>query len=410
MKLIHTADWHLGHRLREAERHGEHEAFLDWLLSIIEQREVDGLLLCGDIFDTVNPSAKAQEQWYRFLARCRRTSPELDIIVIGGNHDSAGRLDAPNPLLREMNVRVVGGLPRDGREARVEELLFPLRDRAGNVAAWVAAVPFLRTPDLPPVEAQDTLIAGVSALYEQVIDALREHAEADEAIIVMGHLYLAGTHLSELSERKVLGGNLHALPAEMFPKDVTYVALGHLHRAQPVGRENVRYSGSVIPLSIAERSYEHQVLEVELDGASLVGVEEIHVPTARTIIRIPDEGALSVAEIAAALESLPPKDGADGEPALIEVALRLERPEPGLRHDIEKVLETKNVRLLSVVVELTGRGGALADREVVDTLANLQPGEVFRRAWVESYGGEPPPEMVEAFHELVDQVMQDDVR
>ena len=86
MRLIHTADWHLGHRLHEVDRRGEHEAFLDWLVDTIHEREADALLMSGDVFDTANPSAEAQELWYRFLARCRRSNPDVDIVVIGGNH------------------------------------------------------------------------------------------------------------------------------------------------------------------------------------------------------------------------------------------------------------------------------------------------------------------------------------
>jgi exonuclease SbcD len=121
MRLIHTADWHLGHKLHEVDRREEHEAFLDWLVETIREREADALLMSGDVFDTANPSAEAQELWYRFLARCRRRNPDVDIVVIGGNHDSAGRLDAPNPLLRELGVQIVGGLMGPVRPGRVSQ-------------------------------------------------------------------------------------------------------------------------------------------------------------------------------------------------------------------------------------------------------------------------------------------------
>jgi exonuclease SbcD len=111
MKILHTSDWHLGHSLHDHSREAEHQAFLAWLLDTLEVESVDALLICGDVFDNANPAAQSQALWYRFLAEAQHRLPGLDIVVIGGNHDSAARLDAPDPLLRALRVRVVGGLP-----------------------------------------------------------------------------------------------------------------------------------------------------------------------------------------------------------------------------------------------------------------------------------------------------------
>ncbi|MFP2913001.1 exonuclease subunit SbcD, partial [Pyxidicoccus sp. 3LFB2] len=151
MRLLHTSDWHLGHTLYDVSREAEHAAFLDWLLETLEAQAVDALLVAGDIFDTANPSADAQAAWYHFVARARRRMPRLDVVVIGGNHDSAARLDAPDPLFAALGVRVVGGLPRTRGELELERLLVPLHDAKGRVGAWVAAVPYLRPADLPSV-------------------------------------------------------------------------------------------------------------------------------------------------------------------------------------------------------------------------------------------------------------------
>ncbi len=406
MKFIHTGDWHLGHKLHDVDRRQEHEAFLDWLVRTIGRREVDALLICGDVFDAANPSAEAQETWYRFLARCRREQPAVDIIVIGGNHDSSARLDAPNPLLRELGVHIVGGLPRRGGEVSLERVLNPVTDRDGTIAAWVAAVPFLRPPDLPAVEGDDPLVEGVSQLYRRILGAAAERAAGQCPVVAMGHLYLSGTRISELSERKVLGGNQHALPVEMFPEEVAYVALGHLHLEQVVGRENVRYAGAPLPLSIPERRYTHRIVEVELNRDGWVGCELIAVPRAREVLRIPDEGAAPVTELIAALAALPAASGGEAEPPLLEVAARLDRPEPGLRHDVEQVLEDRHARLVALTVEVTGHGKPLADHQAFDGLADVLPEQVFQLAWERHFDGDPPTEMVAAFHELIEQVMQ----
>ena len=117
MRLLHTADWHLGHSLHRFRRHAEHARFLDWLLDQLEEHAVDALLVAGDVFDTANPPSQALRAWYGFLARARARMPALDIVVIGGNHDSAARLDAPRPLLEGTSFQL-NGLRSDPETAR----------------------------------------------------------------------------------------------------------------------------------------------------------------------------------------------------------------------------------------------------------------------------------------------------
>jgi exonuclease SbcD len=438
MRILHTADWHLGHTLHEIGREHEHGLFLDWLLDTLGAAEVDALLIAGDVFETANPTAEAQSAWYRFLAKARARFPWLRIVVIGGNHDSAARLDAPNPILHELTVHVVGGLPRrpsvdgDGRSTSrpgpldLDRLLVPLERRDGSVGAWVAAVPFLRPVDLPVVPVTpgpgagttdaatgqgagggDRLVEGVRRIYQEVLDAARSRRQPGQALVAMGHCYLVGTTVSELSERKILGGHQHALPVDLFAEDIAYVALGHLHLAQTVGgRPGVRYSGSPIPLALSENEYPHQVCLVDLDGERLVGVRPLAVPRTRTILRIPYEGPRPLDEVLALLQALPPA-GAE-TPAelrpLLEVRVLLDRPEPALRRRIEPALEGKGVRLVKITPELAGRGRALAEMAPHVRLAELRPEDVFIERYRRDYGVVPPAELLAAFHELVEQV------
>jgi exonuclease SbcD len=410
MRLLHTSDWHLGHTLHDVPRDREHALFLDWLLDAIGEQRVDALLVAGDIFDTANPSAAAQAMFYRFLTQVRRRYERLEIVLIGGNHDSADRLDAPAPLLDGFDVQVVGGLPRrEDRSLDLDRLVVPLRDGAGEVRAWVAAVPLLRPADLPPMgKAEDPLVEGVRSIYRDVLDEARRRRAPGQAIVGMGHLYMTGTKLSELSERRILGGNQHALPHDLFPEDVAYAALGHLHLAQQVGRPSIRYSGSPIPLSLAEIDYPHQVCLVELEGEALGRVTPLPVPRAIDILRIPRRGALGKAELLAALEALPA--AGDDDPALrpfLEVRVSLERPDPGLRHDVEEALAGKHARLVRLGVELGGDGQSLADRGVQQMLDELQPETVFENRWRQSHPGDPPADLMEAFVELVGRVHQE---
>lgn len=407
MRLLHTSDWHLGHTLHDVPRDREHALFLDWLLDTIGEQRVDALLVAGDVFDVANPSAAAQRMLYRFLTELRRRYERLDVVIVGGNHDSADRLDAPAPLLDGFDVQVVGGLPRRAdRSLDLDRLLFPLHDGEGEVRAWVAAVPFLRPADLPPArEADDPLVEGVRAIYREVLDEARRRRAPGQAIVGMGHLYMTGTQLSELSERRILGGNQHALPHDLFPDDVAYAALGHLHLAQQVGRPTIRYSGSPIPLSMAEIDYPHQVCLVDLQGEEVSEVKALPVPRAVELLRIPKRGALEKEDLLRELAALPEAEGRDPElRPFLEARVALDRPDPALRHDVEEALAGKYARLVRLSVELSGDGRSLADRVARRMLDELRPETVFENRWRQTYEGDPPEELMEAFVELVGRV------
>ncbi len=407
MKLLHTSDWHLGHTLRERSRAYEHAAFLAWLLDTVEQEQVDALLVSGDVFETANPSAEAQAQWFDFLASTRARFPDLEVIVIGGNHDSAARLDAPSALLRALRLRVVGGLPRGaGRALDLDRVVVPVRGRGGE-RAWIAAVPFLRASDLPVGASIEQLAEGVAAVYGEIVEHARRQRGEREAIVAMGHLYMVGGTISEESERKILGGNQHALPLEVFSTDVAYGALGHLHLAQRVGKaDHVRYSGAPIALSMAEASYPHQVAIVELDGAGVRDVRPLRVPQAVELRRIPAKGASPLAQVLRELAALPAKSAlAEERHLFVEVVVSCDGPEPGLVEKIGDALADRAAFLVKVTREVA----AHVEREAAIAIAkrDYTTEEVFLAKWQRDNGTTPAPEYVQAFHELVDAAGQE---
>src|SRR3954470_14268033 len=112
LKVLHTADWHLGKRLENCDRTEEHQYFLDWLIKELDNQSIDVLIIAGDIFDSNSPSNTSLKQYYDFLRKVNATSCQ-DVIIIGGNHDSVSTLNAPKELLAFFNVHIVGGVPDD---------------------------------------------------------------------------------------------------------------------------------------------------------------------------------------------------------------------------------------------------------------------------------------------------------
>jgi exonuclease SbcD len=110
IRILHTADWHIGHTLRGYDREAEHLAVFDQLVGIVAEREINVLLVAGDIFDSQNPSGEALSLFYRTLSRLRMARPQLKIVVVAGNHDAANRLEAPHALLSSLDMHVIGSV------------------------------------------------------------------------------------------------------------------------------------------------------------------------------------------------------------------------------------------------------------------------------------------------------------
>jgi DNA repair protein SbcD/Mre11 len=402
MRVLHTSDWHLGHTLGgEVSRDAEHRAFLDWLVATCVQEAADALLITGDIFDSATPPASAERMWFDFLARVRRACPAMDLVAIAGNHDSPSRLAAPAAVLRELSVHVIGSLPRTADGALdTDRLLIPIAGGRG----LVAAVPFLRPIDIPPEPVEDPL----AVVYGEALAAARRARGADQALIVTGHLYAAGCDAQFLSERRVSIGGQESASLRMFPRDISYVALGHIHRPQRVLRETIRYAGAPLALYLDEAAYAHQVVCVDFAGAEVAEIRALRIPRTVEILRIPARGAAPLDDVLEALRALPEAASAALETRpYLAVEIALARPEPKLRALVDAALEGKWPRLVQLHVVATGDGAALGDRVIAQKLAELDPRDVFARVWARGHAEPPTADVLDGFEQLLANVQGD---
>lgn len=404
MRLLHTSDWHLGQTFHGHERSVEHEHFLSWLLKQLDIYQPDVFIIAGDIFDTANPSATAQRQFYHFVSAVLKQQANLDIIVTAGNHDSAHRLEAPSPIFKELGVTLIGTVPRDeAGDIDISRLVLPLGPDKSRPSGWCVALPFLRPADLPRItEAQDSYQDGVAALYDAALqEAITLRGEADAPILGVGHMHLVGGEVSELSERRLIVGGNEALPASIFGEAFSYIALGHLHKAQQVGSPHIRYSGSPLPMSFTETDYVHQVVLIDFAGSKPDSITPLPIPRSVPVLRLPKQ-RVDIEEVLEVLSALDLAEVPFDLQPYLEVRVALTQPEPDLRRRIEEVLTGKPIRLVRIDAQLIRQEKPEHVLLVngLDGMQQLHPEQVFRNIYEIKYGEMPPDELQAAFDEL----------
>jgi len=411
MRIIHTSDWHLGHQLLGISREFEQREFLDWLFEQLKTQQIDSLIVAGDIFDSANPPAWAWRLLYQFLAKVKQQLPALDLLLVAGNHDSPSKLDAPDHLLKAFDIHLIGALPRlDDNALDLDKLIIELTDAQGQVAARVAAVPFLRPGDLDlasiDADESDRLVAGVERIYAQLAQRIDALNSEEQASIATAHAYLVSSQISEMSERRILGGNQHALPIEQFAVRFNYTALGHLHKPQQLGGQAIYYSGSPIPMSLSERTYKHQVRLVEFKRGKLVNTESIVIPRQVELLKIPSQ-PLPLPQVLAQLSALSLEPLQAHQQPLLEVCVLLDKPQSLLREQIATALKDQPVRLVKITTQYSEKLDKSV-KKITENLDQIQPEQVFRLKYQQQYNADVPAQYLSAFNDLLTKSYQDE--
>jgi len=398
MKILHTADWHIGKVLHKHSLQDEMELFLEWLLVYIDSEGVDVLLVSGDIFDIANPAVKDRAMYYGFLSKL--IGKDIQVVITGGNHDSIGMLDAPQEILENINIYVVGG----AKENIAEELIV-LKNKEGENALVVAAVPFLRDKDLRNLNDNDASLsrtdqikAGIESHYKELA-VLCEHNYPDMPAIAMGHLYATGVSTSE-SERDIHIGNAAAVESNVFSSTFGYVALGHIHRPQVIGgNDMIRYSGSPIPLSFSEKEDKKCVIEIDLEENKFSEPAVVYTPKNRELKKVKG----TYAEVKEKLDFYSPEYPL---PSFVEIEVIEEEFSAANLALVEELSQeyskSKNFKILKSKTHFLN--GAKDTSDLFEKGANiedLKPQEVFeKRLEQENFDSEKAKELREAFLEI----------
>lgn len=403
MRILHTADWHLGKRLEQSERTDEHQAFLNWLIQTLQTEKIDVLIVAGDIFDTGSPSNTAFEQYYDFLRQVKNTCCR-EVIIIGGNHDSISTLNAPQSLLKYFNVHIIGGVPAEFTDQIIE-----IHDPEGQLKLVVCAVPFLRDRDIrlsiagETMEERETRIKqGISDHYHRFLEHITDYKSNHIPVIATGHLFAAGSSTSD-SEKEIHVGNLGQIGGDQFPREFNYVALGHIHRPQVINQMNhIRYSGSPIPLSFSETDDRKQVIVLEFEKGELLNLTEIEVPCSRRLIRIKGD----FEKVKTKLVLL--EDPGTLYPAWVEVQVETESFIFDLEDQLNLLIAGKPFIERLFPRQFRIRAAKNLDEQTAEAMAlnDLDPKTVFLKRCQAEYPDEEQPDLLTTFNEVLEYMAQ----
>jgi DNA repair protein SbcD/Mre11 len=316
MKILHTADWHLGKRLESFNRHDEQVAVLDEICYIADREQVDAVIIAGDIFDSFNPPNESIDLFYKICKRLTNNGLR-PVIAIAGNHDSPERIEAPDPLARECGI-IFAGFPN------TQVPLFSLssgleitQSEAGYIAIKLPQYDYPLHILLTPYANEERLKKYLGEKDREV--ALREFVSQQwqEKIsripqngvnILMAHLLFVRDNQTVIKEdegeKPIFIGTASAFYPEDIPDGLQYVALGHLHRFHYVAKTRlpIVYSGSPLAYSFNEENQEKYVIIVEATPKSIAKIKEIPLSNARKLLKITAENTVDALE---KLEAVP---------------------------------------------------------------------------------------------------------
>ena len=254
MKILHTADWHLGRRLKHWELLDEQRLFLDQLLATLEREGVELLLIAGDFFDRSQPGPEALDLARDFFSRLAQL--DCQTVLIAGNHDSPELLSFASVYARDQGLYI---------RSKLDDFRQPLSFGSGDERVHCYALPYLRRGDIEEELGQS--FASFDEAFSAILAELDLSLEGPK--VLLAHQFVAGAELSE-SERSTSVGTAQALSRELF-RDFSYCALGHLHRPQSLGPEDwrLRYAGSPLAYSLSEAGQEKSWTLFRSEGGQL---------------------------------------------------------------------------------------------------------------------------------------------
>ncbi len=285
MRILHTGDWHFGRTLEGRSRLKEQEDFVDELVRMADDQQADLILMAGDVYDSVNPPAMAEQLFYEACARLSEGGRPF--VVIAGNHDQPERVASVSPLVTRQGITLVGlpaasavtiHTPRTGEIAKIAALPYPSEARLNEL--------------LVSEGNEDDLRQAYSARVGKLMSMLAREFTPKSINLAMSHIYVLGGVETD-SERPIQVGGAYTVDPSALSVGAQYTALGHLHRPQAVkGDGMIRYSGSPLAYSFSEAGQAKSVAMLDISPGGQPVLEELFLSCGRPLVRWRAKGGL----------------------------------------------------------------------------------------------------------------------
>ena len=397
MKLIHTSDWHLGHTLYGYDRTIEQKAMLEQMVELVREHKPDVFLISGDVYHTSQPSAAVQTMFSEAMVKLHCTHPDMYIVVIAGNHDSASKHEIFTTPWRALNVYAIGNIDKEHPEKHIIEV-------PGK--GIVLAVPYAYERNIPDGFFQE-LIDFAKGDEAGPVDKLRDLDEfAELPIILMANTTAKGADIAGHDKKydDQVGG-IDYIEVEKMGQGYDYLALGHIHKAQYIhtGKHNVRYSGTPMSVSFDE-NYKHTVSLVEVNKGETPVLKELEIINPFPLVTLPNEGYATWNEAKELLSNFD-----DSIPAYIRLNVLVEGFLPPNAKDEAYALT--NGKQCKVCLLNTKQKNASSDIKETLTVQELQAMNPLDIAidYAQSKGIEFTEEMQDMFKEVLAQVAREEM-
>jgi exonuclease SbcD len=409
MRILHTSDWHLGRSLEHISRIGEQRDFIDCLVNIADEEDVDLVLIAGDIYDTYNPSAAAEELFYEAMDRLGGKDGRA-VIVIAGNHDNPERLCAASPLAYKNGIILLGYPGSDAGEYEMKAEGISIVDSGPGWLelslsrcehnAVIITMPYpsearleeLLSEEADEAELQNAYSAKIGSIFSRLSGKFRD----DTVNLITAHLFLMGGSTSD-SERTLQVGGAMTVDPSVIPEKTHYTALGHLHRPQQIRSAEcpTYYAGSPLAYSFSEAGYSKAVFIVDIMPGGETEVRPIYLDCGKPLKKwYADKG------IQQALEWC--EEGRDPN-AWIDLEILTDRV---LTADEHKTIRSLHPGIINIRPMIRSEETEVMSPE---SREGRKIDELFRDYYRYRMGTDIPDELMQAFLELVnDESGQDD--
>ena len=400
MKILHTADWHLGKRLEKFSRLEEQRAVLGEIIEIADREEVDAILIAGDLFDNYNPSTEAVELFYKTLKRLSNNGKRA-VVAIAGNHDSPDRIEAPDPLARECGILFSGYPGTVIAPCELESGICVVQSEPGFIELklpfQIAKLRLLLTPYANEYRLKTFLgIEGSEEELRQVLarkwaDLADKYCDNEGVNILVSHLFMMkkGEKPPEEpdDEKPILHvGGAQAVYSENIPHQIQYAALGHLHRFQVIDQKPcpVVYSSSPLSYSFSEAEQQKYVILLDVQPGQPVNYSKIPLIKGKKLQRKRFES------IELALQWLH-----ENPDSLVELTLVTDEY---LRSEDRKTLLQSHNGIVTIIPEVRNLHNLESRSQTIDLSQGIE--DLFKQYFQSRHGQEANPELLELFKEV----------